>query len=202
MKTSGRTYSMRSRAEAVEATRARIARCALERFLSESYDDVTIAGVAKAAGVSHQTVINHFESKEGLFLAAVAIFAEEVEAQGGRATPGDTRSIVANVVDRYEETGDANVHLANLEERIAAVGQVVAQARAAYRAWLEEMLTALLPDGAAERRRAVLAVYAATDVFTWKLLRRDHGLSRADTERVMREMVEAIVASWAGPVQP
>ena len=40
------------------------------------------------------------------------------------------------------------------------------------------------------------ALYAATDVFIWKLLRRDFGLSRTETERVIRDMVEAIVASW------
>ncbi len=37
--------------------------------------------------------------------------------------------------------------------------------------------------GAELAERAVNALHAATDVYTWKLLRRDLGLSRAETER-------------------
>jgi len=39
---------MRARAEAVQATRDRIARAAMARFLAQRYDDVTIAAVAAA----------------------------------------------------------------------------------------------------------------------------------------------------------
>ena len=67
MKTETRTYRMGARADAVEASRERMARAALARFIAEPYDAVTIASVAKDAGVSHQTVLNHFDSKEGLF---------------------------------------------------------------------------------------------------------------------------------------
>ena len=42
-----------------------------------------------------------------------------------------------------------------------------------------------LPGGAAERRRALAALHAATDVYTWKLLRRDLGLGRRATQQVM-----------------
>jgi hypothetical protein len=31
------------------------------------------------------------------------------------------------------------------------------------------------------------------DVYVWKVLRRDRGLSRVDTERSMREMVSALL---------
>ena len=52
MKTETRTYRMGARADAVEASRERIARAALARFIAEPYDAVTIASVAKDAGVS------------------------------------------------------------------------------------------------------------------------------------------------------
>jgi AcrR family transcriptional regulator len=195
---SSRTYTMGARAKAVEATRARIAETALEHFLAQPYDDVTIAGVAKAAGVSHQTVINHFESKERLFLAATAVFAENVDTHQSQAVTGDVASIVSTIVDRYEETGDANVRLSLLEDRIPEVAQAITKARADQRAWLEEVFGPLLPEEEHARRLAVMAAYAATDVFVWKLLRRDHGLGREDTERVMRDTAEALVASWTG----
>ncbi len=86
---------MRARAEAVEATRERIARAAMQRFLAEPYDEVTIASVARNAGVSHQTLLNHFESKEGLFAAAAERFSADLaDSREGRAT-SDPESVIA-----------------------------------------------------------------------------------------------------------
>ncbi|MCI0685672.1 MAG: TetR/AcrR family transcriptional regulator, partial [Sporichthyaceae bacterium] len=60
-----RPYTMRARAEGVAATRDRIAQATLRLALEQPYEDITLAAIAQAAGVSHQTVLNHFESKEG-----------------------------------------------------------------------------------------------------------------------------------------
>jgi AcrR family transcriptional regulator len=49
-------------------TRARIAEIATELFLERGFDDVTVAEVAAAAGVSKVTVFAHFERKEDLLL--------------------------------------------------------------------------------------------------------------------------------------
>ena len=37
------------------------------------------------------------------------------------------------------------------------------------------------------------ALHAATDVYTWKLLRRDLGLSRAETEKTIVRIVEGLL---------
>jgi AcrR family transcriptional regulator len=49
-------------------TRARIAEVAARLFLERGYDTVTVAEVAREAGVSSVTVFNHFPRKEDLFL--------------------------------------------------------------------------------------------------------------------------------------
>jgi AcrR family transcriptional regulator len=49
-------------------TRARIAEVAARLFLERGYDAVTVAEVAREAGVSSVTVFNHFPRKEDLFL--------------------------------------------------------------------------------------------------------------------------------------
>ena len=56
-------YTMRARADAVAATRERTARAMLKLALAQRYEDITLAAIARAAGVSHQTVLNHFHSK-------------------------------------------------------------------------------------------------------------------------------------------
>src|SRR5437660_324246 len=49
-------------------TRARIAEVASRLFLERGYDSVTVAEIAREAGVSSVTVFNHFPRKEDLFL--------------------------------------------------------------------------------------------------------------------------------------
>jgi len=186
---------MRARADAVEATRERIARAALDRFIAQPYEDVTIAAVAKDAGVSHQTLLNHFGSKEGLFTAATAVFGADVEKVRGDAKAHDAESAVSQIVDQYEHSGDGNVRLAMLDQRIPAVQDAMNFARASHQTWLEEVFTDRLPSGKAARRRILAALHAATDVYTWKLLRRDFGHSRRATENVMTDMVNAILDS-------
>lgn len=53
-------------------TRARIAEIASGLFLERGFDAVTVAEVARAAGVSSVTVFNHFPRKEDLFLDRTA----------------------------------------------------------------------------------------------------------------------------------
>jgi AcrR family transcriptional regulator len=186
---------MRARADAVEATRERIARAALERFIADPYDAVTIAAVAKDAGVSHQTLLNHFGSKEGLFTAATAVFGADVEKVRGDAEAHDARSAVAQIVEQYEHSGDGNVRLAMLDQDIPAVREAMDFARASHQEWLEECFADRLPSGRGERKRMLAALHAATDVYTWKLLRRDFGHSRRTTQDVMTDMVDAILDS-------
>ena len=44
-----------------------------------------------------------------------------------------------------------------------------------------------------DRERLLHALHAATDVYTWKLLRRDIGLSRAETAATMTMLVEGVL---------
>ena len=82
---------MGARAESVAGTRERIALAAMALFLAEPFEDVTLLAIASAAGVSHQTVLNHFESKEGVVGAVAEIIAADTVAARGAATPGDDR---------------------------------------------------------------------------------------------------------------
>jgi AcrR family transcriptional regulator len=195
MKTETRTYTMRARADAVDATRERIARAALARFINESYDAVTIASVAKDAGVSHQTVLNHFASKEGLFTAATERFGADIMKLRGERSGHDAASAVALAIEQYEATGDGNVRLAMLDDRIPAVKAALDFGRTTHQAWLAEVFADELPSDPARRSHLVLQLHAATDVYAWKLLRRDLGLGRRATQKVMTDTVSAIIDS-------
>src|SRR3954471_7776038 len=177
-----RAYSMELRAASAEATHRRIVEAALAAFLEHWYDDVTIASVAKRAGVSGQTVINHFGSKDQLFTAGHGRLGEELVERRYRPEPGDVRGAVEALVEDYEITGDAVVRFLALEEKVPSLAPVLAAGRKGHRKWVEEMFQApeLQPE-----------LVVTTDVYAWKLLRRDQGLSRGRTAASILKIVEA-----------
>jgi len=195
---SARSYTMTSRADAVASTKERIATAALELLMERRFDDVTLTDIATGAGVSHQTVLNHFESKEGVaFAAADLVVASTNDARSG-VTPGDTVGAVRRLVADYEQMGDANARWAMDVEHLGSLAPLIEQARHSHRAWLEAAFEPYLPAEAKARRRVVNALHAATDVYTWKLLRRDLGVTRAETERTMVRLVDGTLGRLDG----
>ena len=189
---SNRTYTMGSRADTVTATRERIARQAMALFLEHTYDDVTLAKIAKASGVSHQTVLNHYESKDGVVLAVAELLATETRSARYDAEPGDVAGAVRALVGDYERIGDANFRWA-ASERLEILSDLLDDARRGHQEWLAAMFGERLPTTPAARRRVVHALHAATDVYSWKLLRRDLGLSRTETEKTMSDLVAGVL---------
>jgi AcrR family transcriptional regulator len=190
-----RTYNMAGRSVAMQRTRESI----LDAVVSMSdawYDEVTLADVARRAGVSQQTVVNHFGSKLNLYLAAIAErYAPEINALRAAATPGDQDAIVDAVVADYEVTGDRTWRLLALAARVEEVQPVVAGGRRAHREFIEQVFAPLLPTRAtAARARTVTLLATALDVMTWRQLRRDEALSRDETVRHLRQLVHAILA--------
>lgn len=190
-----RSYQMQSRARGVERTRERILAAARRQFFDLPYDEVKLAAIAAEAEVTQQTLLNHFSSKEGLLLALAEVLAPEIWALRGAVAPGDVTAAVRGLMRQYEALGDGNVRLAAVAERIPVLARGLSDARAAHLGWLEQTFAEQLPVEPRDRRRALAALYAATDVGTWKLLRRDLGHSRVETTTVVENLVRAALAT-------
>ena len=188
-----RTYTMGARAEATEATAARILDAAVRLFTDLPFEDVSLEQIADAADVTVRTVIRRFESKEQLFVKAMDRAVDVMMAQRAEAPIGDIEGAVKNVIGHYEEWGDNRLRMLAQEERIPVVRDNARGGRKYHREWVARVFSPLLKgfSGAARERR-LASLILATDVFTWKLLRRDHGLSREQTERTIVEMVIAL----------
>jgi AcrR family transcriptional regulator len=187
-----RSYDMRARSASAQATRERILDRAQALFFREWYDDVTIAAVAEAAGVSGQTVLNHFGDKEGLFAAVVDHASVEMLGRRDSAEPGDVAGAVGILVDDYEITGDATVRLLAAEHRIHSLRAVMDMGRRNHRDWVERVFGA---PGVTDE------LVVVTEVYAWKLLRRDRGLSRDRTLAAMARMVDALIADESRPAK-
>jgi len=191
MGTGAREYDMTGRAAASGRTRDRLLRAARDRFLERRYDEVTLVNVADAAGVTVQTLLNHFGSKEGLLAAASEHFVGEVDDLRGPVEPGDVDGAIDALLRHYELLGDANWRFVADSERQTSLHGLLEGARAAHREWLETVFAPGLSAEGEARDETVTALYAITDVGTWKLLRRDLGYTLEQTRAVLRRLIAA-----------
>ena len=191
LRTATRRYAQSARAESAEATGRRIVDAFLARLMAQWLDEITLDAVAEDAGVTVQTVVRRFGGKEGLLASAVKVFGEQVIAQRA-APPGDVGRLVDNLLADYERTGDCVIRLLALEGRHPAVEPILELGRDEHRRWVSgafaETLRKLEPSA---RQRALDALVIITDVYTWKLLRRDMRRSVRETAATIRDLVQA-----------
>lgn len=190
-----RTYTMTERADRVDETRERIVRTARALFRERWYDEVTLGQIAEAGGVSHQTVLNHFKSKEGVFGAVLASAEAEAIALDSQSAAEDVDTAIRMLLQRYEQMGLENARFVVQEHRSPALREALERARAQHRAWVEQTFIAYLPSSGPARRRKIAALVLGTEVMAWKAVRHDYGFSKADTAAAMTDAIKAIAES-------
>jgi AcrR family transcriptional regulator len=179
---------MRARAQAAEATAQAIIAAARALFAERPYDQVSLPLIAQRAGVTVQTVLRRSGSKEELFAAAADERSGQIRADREAAPPGDLTHLVAH----YERWGDEQAYLLAQEARVAAIRAITDAGRRYHRDWVTRAYApalATLPP--ATRHRKLAQLTAVTDLATWRLLRRELGLSPDQTTVAIRELVDA-----------
>jgi AcrR family transcriptional regulator len=184
-----------TRAELAAATKQRIVSGAHHLLREKRYEEVTLAAIAAAAEVSHQTVLNHFESKDRVILTVLDSLWRETIPMLSRTQRGDVRGAVKALVGRYERMGDILVGWLSSGPHSQELEQARWEGIEQHQDWLEEMFADFLPSDGAARRRMTTGLKAATYVMVWKLLRRDLHRSRASTEQVILDLVFGVLDS-------
>jgi AcrR family transcriptional regulator len=199
LRSATRPYSQSVRAQSAEETGRRIVDAFLARLMNQWFDEITLDHVAADAGVTVQTVVRRFGGKEGLLATAVQVFAMQVNAR--RAAPqGDVECMVNNLLKDYEQSGDMVIRVLALEQRHPPLKKVADFGRAEHRRWVSIALAGPLEKiDAKARERAIDALVIVTDVYTWKLLRRDMVRSVPATARTIRHLVLATIAEFIKP---
>ena len=184
---------MDARAEAAEATLRRVIEVALRLFTDNPYEEVSLMRIAAEAGVAKRTVLRRFGSKEALFGEAMNAARDEMIAHRLSAPVGDVAGAIANVVSQYEQWGMNRLRLLEQEGRIPLIAEWVQGGREWHWGWVERVFAPQLKGlRGGERRRRIAALVVLTDVYTWRLLRLDLQLSRADTERTLVDLVNRL----------
>ena len=154
---------------------------------------VALAAIAERAGVSVRTVIRRFGSRNGVIAAAIESDASGIVAERDQAAAGDVEGALAILLAHYERDGDAVVRTLALEATVPEAKAIADAGRAGHRAWCARIFAPHLPPPAdADHDVRLDALVAATDLYVWKLLRRDLGRSEEETMQVIRTLVDGL----------
>lgn len=193
-RTRPRAYRMSARADAATDTHRRVLEAALRQFGARLYDEVSLADVARDAGVTVQTVLRRFGSKEALTEAAAALGMEEVRRSRWTAPVGNVTAALHGLIEHYEVWGDRSLRFLSQEQRIPAMRRVTDAGRALHHEWVDHVFAPWLAAARGVARTRLRArLIAGTDVYVWKIMRRDLGLGARATEVTMRELAAAVI---------
>ena len=189
-----RRYRQNVRARRAAQTAERILDAFVALFWERPGAAFSLDDVAARAGVTVQTVIRRFGGRDGLMSAAVEREHARVARERDPAEIADPRDAVRQLVDHYERDGDGAFRLLATELHEPALAPLAERGRTLHRDWCAAAFGASLAGlDAATRTRRMAQVVAVCDVYTWKLLRRDGGLTRADTETALLELLTPLL---------
>jgi AcrR family transcriptional regulator len=152
-----------------------------------------LAAVAKGAGVTIPTLQRKYGNKEGLFAAVGEVVRGRIRGQRGQPPTGDVAAAVRQVVGHYEAEGELVWHLLRQEADVPFLRLPLAEGRRVHRRWVEAAFAHALGRTRGRSRAARIdALVGTTDLYLWKLLRKDLGRSRAEVETTLIAMARAI----------
>jgi AcrR family transcriptional regulator len=174
MSTQKRRYELKARAQAQQATRARIAAAASALHEEVGIGKTTVADIARRAGVQRLTVYNHFPDLQTLLPACSAHWLAEhpqpdLEPAFAHEDPAERlRAVLASLYGWYREN-------APMQQRVhgerATVSELDAWMAQSADRMLAELASALSAGFDHADARALVAL--ALDFWTWQRLDRE-----------------------------
>jgi AcrR family transcriptional regulator len=191
--TETRTYTQVARAAAQDRTRTALLDAAEEAFFDGPWEQASLEAIAARAGVTKQTLLRHFGSKDGLLEQAHGRAFERVRAERLRAPTDDVEGAIDNLLDHYERYGERAM-------RIGARGgdgtleRFGRRAREMHYGWVEHAFGAWLARARGpERRRLRAALIVACDVQAWWILAHDLALPRRDVRATLNLTIRTLL---------
>lgn len=190
-----RPYKQVARAQAQERTRDALLDSATDEFFEGNWLKSSLESLSARAGVTKQTLLRHFGSKDGLLAQAMMRGAAQIRDQRWGAPRGDIAGAVDNLLDHYEEWGERAMRIGAWQRGPAVLAMFSQVARQVHYDWVEyafEPWLEPLSGQARARRRA--ALIALCDLQTWWIFSHDLELPRSEVRAILVDLVERVVA--------
>lgn len=188
---STREYKQVERARAQERTREALITAATDEFFEGNWLKTSLDSLSRRAGVTRQTLLRHFGSKDGLLMQSLMRGASQVRDQRWSTPTTDIPGAVENVIKHYEEWGERSVRIGAWQRGPTVLALFANAARQIHYDWVEHAFAPWLEPLEEEtraRRQAILIVLC--DVQTWWILSNDLGLPRNEVHAILTDQVE------------
>ncbi len=188
---STREYKQVERAKTQERTREALIEAATDEFFEGNWLKSTLDSLSHKAGVTRQTLLRHFGSKDGLLMQSLMRGAAQVRDQRWSTPTIDISGAVDNVIDHYEEWGERSVRIGAWQRGPTMLALFANAARQMHYDWVEHAFAGWLDrfdDDTRAERQAILVVLC--DVQTWWILSNDLGLSRRKVHAILTDQIE------------
>lgn len=200
-----RAYSNSRRAEKAEETGRRILNAMVSLWLREDIRDISLEQVAAEAGVTVRTVMRKYGSKEGLMSATIQQQAAQHLLIRNSGKPADWKEALMLLLQEYELMGEAVIRTLSVEHELPAARELIEHGRQEHLNWCARTFAGFLPPVHADiYRQRLLAFVSATDLYVWKLLRKDRHCSLEDTFGIMKDTIKALIHLYHQnhPIEP
>jgi AcrR family transcriptional regulator len=190
-----RPYKQVARAQAQQRTRDALQDAAIEEFTRGDWAKVSLETLARRAGVTKQTLLRHFGSKDGLLMQALVNSASDAVTQRWSAPPGEVEGAVDNVLDHYDAWGERSLRVgAWLESGPPELARLSQMARQLHYNWVEYAFGPQLERlHEQDRVRCRAALIVLCDVHTWWLLSHDLGFERSEVLATLTTAIERLL---------
>ncbi|MGC9342377.1 MAG: TetR/AcrR family transcriptional regulator [Bacteroidales bacterium] len=202
MKTNNQTrsYNMTRRAQSAAETSENIIRSVLALWKDKPIHEITLESVAEKSGVTIRTILRKFGSRDGLIEACLGHDASTIIEERINAPIGDIDGILKALISNYEKMGEAGIRTIYLENELKEAKDIGEKGRRVHREWCARVFAPFLPDpGHKEYELRLSAFVTATEIYLWKLLRKDMGYDINKTFEVFKMLVEGLVKNFYNP---
>lgn len=190
-----RPYKQVARAQAQERTREALLDCATDEFFKGNWLKTSLKSLSARAGVTKQTLLRHFGSKDGLLMQAMMRGAAQVRDQRWRAPVGDISGAVDNLLEHYDEWGERSMRIGAWQRGPAVLVMFSQVARQVHYDWVEYAFAPWLEPlrgDARERRRAALIMLC--DLQSWWILSHDLELARSEVHAILVDLIGRVLS--------
>lgn len=187
---SARRYSMEVRARGIAENRVSVQRAVVQLAAEQRLADISLVQIAERSGVSVRTLLRYYGTRDEL-LRTVADELQKLPLGDRPVRPGDVGGALDALSEDYETNGRLMLMLLAQEDTDPIAALVTRRGKESHRDWVCIQFDL---DPAVDDEQVDLLV-VCTDLYAWKLLRIDRGLSQAEVVARMATLVRAVQAS-------
>jgi AcrR family transcriptional regulator len=192
--TGGRAYTQVARAEAQERNRDALIDAAAQAFFSGRWEQMSLTEMSVSAGVTKQTLLRHFGSKQGLLEQMLQRGYDQVRDQRWAAPTDDLAGAVDNLLDHYEQFGERSLAIGSGVGANPAVAELGRVARQLHYDWIDHAFGHWLNRKRGNSRiRCRASLIALCDVQAWWIWSHDLGLARADVRATLIQVLQTLL---------